>query len=268
MASLLPYIPGTNNTVANIKDLFGIEKNPYSVFSTNGTHHTCYYDIIIPLPTNVLNMFRAKNGATLSATTIAERLNYYCTEVVVPQISIDSVGIRVGGEKIEIPYDRSYGEFQTTFYVDGGYEGDGGTTLNAIHAWFDTIYPPITRNFAYQDEYSTTIQIAMYTTPDAGFLFGKENIVIINLMEAWPTSMQGVQLSGRTGTEPSTFIVTWKYRYAIVGNMNEDQSILSNVLNTIQNGFRLARSVKNIWSDAKNTYDSLKKAWENIKDWF
>lgn len=264
----VPYIRNTNAAVTNVKDLFGVESNPYSVIVTHGIHHNCYYDIIVPIPTTVVNMIHAITGSTISGATLAERLNYYCTEVNVPASSISSTPIRVGGESIEIPYDRTYGEFQTTFYVEGGYEDDGGMTMKTIQGWLDTIYPPITRNFAYPDEYTTTIKIAMYTTPDGNPLFGKENIVILNLMEAWPASVQASQLSGRTGNEPTSFVVTWKYRYCIAGNMDGEQSTLSGVIDFVKNGFRLARSVNNIFDDAKNTYNSLKDAWRSIRDWF
>lgn len=266
--SKVPFIGGLNEAATSVKDLFGSEANPYSLLLSHGVHHNCQYAINIPIPEKVLQMINASNALSVSGSTLTERLNYYCTEVNVPSTSIASAQIRVGGEVIEIPYDRLYGEFQTTFYVDGGYADDGGLTMKTFQGWIDTIYPPISRNFAYPDEYTTTIKIALITTPDSQPLFGAENIVMLNLMEAWPSSIQAATLSGRTGNEPTSFVVVWKYRYMIAADVSGDSSVLSGVMDFIKNGFRLARSVNNVIDNIKDTINDVKDAWKKVKDWF
>lgn len=265
----IPFVSGMNKASTSVKDLFGMESDPYSLVVSHGMHHSCQFAIYIPIPEQVMKMINATNQTTISGSTMAERLNYFCTEVNIPTTTIVSAPIRVGGEAIEIPYDRTQGELQTSFYIEGGYEDDGGLTIKAIQGWLDTIYPPISRNFAYPDEYTTTIKIALLTTPDAQPLFGAETIAMFNLMEAWPTTIQGTTLSGRTGNEPTVFTVVWKYRYMVAANIgNGDPSAFSGILDFIKNGFRLARSVNNIINNAKETINDVKNAWNKFKKWF
>lgn len=263
----IPFVGNVNSAVTNVKDLLGVQKNPYSIFGEYGTHHTCYYDLIVDIPQNVINMLHARQDTTISAQTLAERLNYFCSELYIPMTTLYTHDIRVGGEKIAIPYDKDYGDFQTTFYIDGGYTDDGGMTYNIFHAWQDLIYPPMIRTFNYPEDYQTTVSIALYTTPDAQPLFGKENIVIIKLAEAWPYSIQNVPLSGRS-SDASYFTIMWKYRYFTSGTTKDDQTTLGAVTDLIKNGFRVARSISGIWNDAKNTYTSLQKAWDSITNIF
>lgn len=264
-----PYVRDLNSAWTRVKDLLGFEKNPITVFSEYGTVHNCNYDVKITIPANVIKMLQTETGTSVTSSTLAERLNYYCTEVYLPATSILSTPIRVGGEKIEIPYDREYGELQTSFYIEGGYQTDGGMTYNVFHAWFDSIFPSVIRTLQYPEDYTTTIEISLYTTPDSQPLFGSEQVVKVTLYEAWPASIQTVPLSGRSGSEAAIFGVTWKYRYLIIGkNSTGDTSIVSSISDLIKNGFRIARSVQGIWNDAKSTYNSVKKAWNSITDIF
>ncbi len=264
----IPFIRDLNGASTNIKDLFGVETNPYHLISQHGVHLNCHYDLIVPIPKLVLDMIRAKKGTSITGDALAERINYYCTEVIGSTSSIASSQIRVGGEGIEIPYDRLYGELNTTFYVEGGYQEDGGMTYGLIEAWLNTIYPPITRNFAYPDEYTTSLRLALYTTPDANPLFGKEHIVFINYLEAWPTNIQSLNLTGRSNNIPSEFTVTWKYRYLITDDLGSNQSALGEMMDVIKNGFRVYRGAQHLYQDAKDTYSSLKDAWKSVKEWF
>lgn len=210
-------------------------KNAYNEFRIRGTHHVNQYGLQINVPQNVVNMLKAQTYYNITANDITERLNYYCTEVLIPQMSIDSTPIRVGGEKIEIPYDRSYGEFQTTFYIDNGNVDDGGLAVNAILAWFDLVYPPNHRTFSYMDDYKTTITVYLTTYRTANVNDPDEDIVTITLVDAWPSSIQGIQLSGRGSNEPSSFIISWKYRYSVFGSVNPDGWNNEQRLNQIDN---------------------------------
>ena len=264
----IPFIKDLNPAVTNVKDLFGIETNPYNLFNRHGVHHNCYYDLIVPIPPVVVKMIQAKYRTKLTGEKLSERLNYCCVDAIVAPGTILSTPINVGGEPIEIPYGRQYDSFQTTFYVDGGYEDNGGMTYNIFHGWLDTIYPPITRNFAYPDEYTTQVKLALYTTPDANPLFGKENIVILNYFECWPAAIQSMTLTGRSGSTPTEFTVTWKYRYCIAGAIDDEQSSLGAVAELIKNGLRVYRGAVTWKHDATKTYQSLKDAWKSVRDWF
>lgn len=224
-----------------------------SVINSKGVHHNCYYDIDINIPLIVVNHINDLYGLSLSGTKLAEHLNTFCTEVNVPSMSVASAPIRVGGEQIEIPYDRLYGEFQTTFYVDNGNQSDGGLTLKTIQSWLDIVYPPFTRNFAYPDEYTTKITIKMYT------LHGdKVDIVKLNVNQAWPSSIQAAQLSGRTGNEPTSFVVTWKYRYLMSEPMQQAVTTQSDVQAYIDSVYQTVDSSSNVPTTIKETPQSTK----------
>lgn len=269
-------------------------ESAYNFLAHRGTHHSCQYGINIQIPTEVANMVSNRSGATIDGMKLAERLNYYCTELIVPATSINSTPIRVGGESIEIPYDRVYGEFQTTFYVDNGIKNDGGLTYAVFQAWFDLIYPPHARTFSYMSDYKTTIEIVLYTyysksdsNSVKNYSNQYQNLIKYTLADAWPSSIQGIQQSGRSGTEPSSFIITWKYRYAVSGELDVDGNS-NNEFNTsvwnhinqltkadssiqrqraaVQAAAASGKSTSNQTNTTTNS-NSRARSWDNLTGW-
>lgn len=227
-----------------------INKDPYVTFTSKGIHHNCQFDIHIAVPSLVLKMMNVKHGINYSGSDYSDLLNQLCIEAIAAPGTIMSSAIRVGGEAIEIPYDRQYDSFQTTFYVDGGSQGSGGLTYKLFQTWLDTIYPPSTRNFAYPEDYITTVKLSLYTMPNGyslgennhAFNIDKQSIITMNYVESWPASIQSLNLTGRSGSTPSEFSVTWKYRYCVTGS-NDDISKAA-VANLIQSDYKLIRQPK------------------------
>lgn len=207
-----------------------------TIVNSRGVHHNCHYDIMINVPPLVVKTLNESQRLTMSGSTIKDILNAFCTEVNIPSTSLASVPVRLGGESIEIPYDRIYGEFQTTFYIDASDKSSGGITFKTITAWLDTVYPPFTRNFAYPDEYTTDININMYA-----FNRDKNNMIMLKIIQAWPSNIQAAQLSGRAGNEPSAFVVTWKYRYMLPEALYE-RATMADVDAFIESNYDLASS--------------------------
>lgn len=187
MASLKDFVPfysKLNKAYGDVKNLIGSEADPYSFYMDHGVHQTCWYDIKIDVPQKVQQLHQMYTGQSLSATKLTERLNMLCVDVQTPQLSISSDALRVGGEKIEVPYDITYEELTTSFYVDGGYADDGGVSLKLFQSWLATIYPPALHAFAYMSDYTTTITITMYSTPDSNPSFKKEKLVEFTIKDA------------------------------------------------------------------------------------
>lgn len=265
-AGATPYLKGLNSASTNVQNLIGSELNPLQVYRDHGVHHSCKYDIDITIPTAVLTTFKNNSTKQLSATTIQQRLNMFCIEAYVPQNAIDTKELRVGGEKIEIPYDRRYDEVQMTFYVDGGYKDDGGVCMKLFNSWLDTIYDPDNRVFGFQQDYSSTIKIRLYTLPDGTSLLGKEYIADFILYDAFPSSIQSVSLSGRSNSDITQFNVNWKYRYMKTIDNTRDTSVAGTIQSAVKNGFRLVRSVGTFGQDVRTTYKSVKNVFSSVKD--
>lgn len=254
----VPYLKGANAIDTGVRNIVGNALDPIQVLRDLGVHHSCKYDIEIVIPTKVYEDFKANSTKQLSQSVIQQRLNMFCVEAYVPQNAVDTKDIRLGGEKIEIPYDRRYEEVQMTFYVDGGYKDDGGVTMKLFNTWLETIYDPDKRTFGFQNDYSTTIKIRLYTLPDGNALLGKEYIADFVLYEAYPSSIQSVSLSGRISNDITQFNVNWKYRYMKTIDNTEDKSLVGTLQRFTKNGFRLVRSVGGFADNVRSTYNSVK----------
>ena len=95
-------------------------------------------------------------GASLfsSANSTNRMLHLMCKSVVVPGMTIATQPLRLTGEAIEIPYDRTYGAATISFYVDRNFY-----VRQFFNDWLDTIQSPKTRILSYYDDIVTNIQI-------------------------------------------------------------------------------------------------------------
>lgn len=264
MASLknfVPFVDKLNKAYGDVKNLLGIELEPYGFYVDHGVHHHCWYDIIINIPEAVQARCRQSSGQTLSTTKLTERLNMMCIDISTPQPTIQSDPIYVGGEPIEIPYQVDYGTFTTSFYIDSGYADDAGVTLKTFTNWVATVFDPSTHTFGYMSDYATDVKITLYSTPDGNPSFDKEKLVEYTIKGAWPHAIQSVQLSGKS-SEATEFQVTWKFRNYTVDVTPE--GFAQGLATLVKNGFRLGRSIKNFVKNAKTTYRSVTSAVKEI----
>lgn len=200
----------------------------YLVFRHFGVHHANWYDVEIPVPINVFNFMSGRLGIS-DPSDLKNILNQYCTQVAFPSQSIMSTPFYPGGEAIEVPYQRVYQPITTTFYVSGG----SGLTYRIFQEWVNYIFNPNSRVFSYYNEYTSTVKI----TAHGGVLWGgsQNNTNTVYLYEAWPSEIGGMQLDGTNGSTPTTFTISWKYRYITTAPNNLTEiSKRTNIVNNVQ----------------------------------
>ncbi len=185
----------------------------FATFVSKGVHHSNWYDIYIPVPQNVINLVNASgvDGVVVSQDSVPGLLNDYCISVALPTQTIESREMYAGGEAIAVPQKRSYERFATRFYVS---DRDSALTYRIFTTWLDFIYNPRNKVFGYYNDFicDITLQMKRGSSNVYGASNNPKGFVGV-CREAYPTSVDSIDLNGDNGTTPSTFSVTWVYRY-------------------------------------------------------
>ena len=243
------FIPGLSKAYESVRNVFDSPTSPYSVLQNHGVHHQCWYDIEIQIPGAVYESMKNNQLAGLSVSKWIERSNFFCTQVNVPAANLTTTEVRIGGGDLyRLPYTREYSPINISFYIDGGYQDDGGKILKGFQGWIDYIYPPNTRQLAYYDDYTCNVKVTLYTMPDGNPAFGKGGKEVIGSVifhKAYPAQVEQLTLSGKSQNEPTEFAVTMNYKYFTTDQNEANTSILGRLSDMVKGGFRVVRSVKN-----------------------
>lgn len=248
---LSSFIPGLSKAYESVRNVFDSPNSAYLVLQNQGVHHQCWYDIEILIPNPVWDSVTRdiKRIEGMSQTKWTELAGYYCYNVVVPASNLTTTDIRIGGGDVfKVPYTREYSPLNLSFYIDGGYQDDGGRILKGLQGWVDFIYNPITRQLAYYSDYTTTIKVTLYTMPDGNPAFGKGGKEIIGHIvfhEAYPANIEQLTLSGNSTNEPTQFSVQFNYRYSTTSESQRNTSTFGKLSDMVKGGFRMFRGIKN-----------------------
>jgi len=113
--------------------------------------------------------------------------------------TLASSNLRLTGEMIEVPYDKTFGQLTIGFYVDRDM-----VIRNYFDRWFEKIKSP-NRIMSYYNDYTTTISINVLDIND-------NNKYRITAFECWPKSKDAIKLD-QGSKEFMTLDVTFQYRY-------------------------------------------------------
>lgn len=179
-----------------------------SPFNAYGIHRANKYDLSFNLPSMVLQ--RATTEMTTNITELNKMLSTHCTNVIVPQGNISTTQVRVMGEARSVPYDKIYDTATFTFYMD-----NNGIVHKLFSIWMSCIFDPNTRLYNYYDDFvSQNIDIRLTNNETVN---GSDPIAFktVRLLEAYPSTIAPIQLTGLTGAQPTQFDVTMVCRRAL-----------------------------------------------------
>lgn len=178
-----------------------------STIKRTGLARTNRYTISIPFP-----IFGEKGvGQYGIQGSSGQTINLLCDSVQIPGMNISTDPARIFGEDREMPYERTYEPFTTTFYVDSNLQ-----VKTAFDNWMSMIIDPKTRTIGYYRDYVKDIKIHVENVDDSRPL-------TITVFEAYPKSVMGIQMSYSLNNVMS-LSVTWQYRYWKSENLTSVQA--------------------------------------------
>ena len=175
-------ITGLQNFISEVKNK-GLMKN---------TH----FGVLINTPSVLMNVDIASAGAM-------KRYIMFCDSTSLPGTSLSTVDVTAYGEIREQPTQRIYDPVNLTFYVDVNF-----TIKKLFDLWINAIIDPTTRNHAYYNDYTTTVEIYVFDTEH-------NTRYKVTLHECYPKSVGNIAMSyGSDGI--MKLDVTMQYRYYTV----------------------------------------------------
>jgi len=151
-----------------------------------GLSRTNRYRVIIPFPTT-----------DSSGVELAE---LFCESVSLPEVNISTTRSLIFGESREMPYEKTYGSMQLSFYVDAQM-----TIKTAFDRWIGLVINPDRRTVQYYNQYTRPIDIFIATV-------GDETPYKVTLYEAYPKLVGPIALSAES-REVMKLPVTMQYKY-------------------------------------------------------
>lgn len=143
-------------------------------------------------------------------------IRLFCDTVQLPGINIESTPQRFWGEVRQLPFDRSFGEINLTFYMDTNM-----TPKKLFDDWISLIQNPDTRALNYYNSYVQDVTIEVLE-------LGSDNVVYeVELREAYPKSISQIQLDS-SSKEVMKLNVSLAYKYYITKNAPLDPNPFPN----------------------------------------
>lgn len=117
-----------------------------------------------------------------------EMLALFCKGASLPGMSFATNQVRTFGEFTELPYEKLYDNVQLTLYLDANLQ-----VKKFFDNWMDSIQLYSTKEFAFYDEYTTTITIDVFNL-DHDSKGEPVKVYSVKLMEAYPKQMGAIAL--------------------------------------------------------------------------
>jgi hypothetical protein len=131
--------------------------------------------------------------------TYGSTLEVLCDSAVLPGSNFQTVERRTYGPPRKIPYDQVFEDVSFSFIGTANMK-----QRYFFDAWQYSIKDPITNNYNYPDEYTTTVFIRQYDVAGK-FKYG------VRLLNAWPINVQATNLSyGEEGIVRSSVTLSYK----------------------------------------------------------
>lgn len=177
----------------------------------NGLSRINRFEVEIPLPDILLQETRQNEQTTNDSFTILKRflgsageivrgLSLMCQSTSLPALQIATTDSRKMGENTKMPYDMIYDTQSFTFLVsEDMYE------KNIIDAWMGYVINRKNNKVRYYDEYITDITIHQLNKRD-------QRVKSIVLKEAYPVSIQAMEVANTTRNETHRLTVEFAYK--------------------------------------------------------
>lgn len=163
------------------------------------------YQLVIPTPHILQTHFNA------NFKSLPNLLNMYCKDVELPDITLATQPMKIFGEDVELPHQRTYSTMPIVFYSDAGL-----IIKNFFEEWINNIITPDSNTSNYLFDFASDIDIKVLhksSTDNNSSLTGIVKHYI--LYEAYPKSISAVQLSSGDNTVMElTVIFAYKRWYS------------------------------------------------------
>ena len=153
--------------------------------------------------------FDTKMGYTSTPTDL-NNVEYLCRATAIPGLTITPIEKQYLGRTVKIPGDITFTELNITIVNDTGYE-----VRNALESWMAAInsHEENTRHFGAQFGKETTdITLTILDRAGADASGGA-----YNFKDAWPTTIDPIELSWDTASDIEEFSATFAYQYYTIG---------------------------------------------------
>ena len=158
------------------------------------------------------SLFKCKftpiNGAENSQSGAVVKSEFICKGVQVPASAVGIVNIMYMGRSVKFPGVRTFDDITTTIINDEGYN-----MRNKIESWMDKInsHAGNVRSTDAINKLATagySIDMDIHTLGKAGNTIGKWR-----LHNAWPTSLDQIDVNWEPNDAIMEYSVTWSYDY-------------------------------------------------------
>lgn len=149
------------------------------------------FDVLIPVPVILFGM----------PLVTSRSLLYRCETAVLPGRTFEMHEQKTYGPIEKYPHLTSYTDIDLTFLVD-----DDMKQKYMFDAWFDFINPYLNNDYAYKEEYATTITINQYDVVN-------RLSYSVDLFDAFPISVNQLDLDWGNTDGLHKLSVTFAYTY-------------------------------------------------------
>lgn len=193
------------------------------------------FDVKINIPLDLTNI--------IDARTLALR----CENAVLPGRTLNTTDLKIYGPQEKIPYQSSYEDVTFTFIVTGN-------MLEKVlfNTWIEKINPSDNWNFEFKDKYVADISVTQYDISD-------NEIHTVNLIEAFPVSVNQLDLDWSNDNTYHKLNVTFAYRYWEIAATAQKNHAIGVSRNTMQS---LSGNVPNIDPTTINNPINIQAALE------
>lgn len=177
---------------------------------TIGLARTNRYSIILT-PPPVLNLSNITAVGNRSRLSDLERMLLFCDQVQLPGLNLSTIQNRSFGEFREVPYEKLFGDLSMSFYVD-----QSMYVKSVFDNWMAAIQSPVTRTFAYYNDYVTTMEIIVEDVAD-------QERYAVTLYECYPKTIAPIQMD-YASKDIMRLNVTMQFKYWTSTAMEQEQS--------------------------------------------
>lgn len=177
---------------------------------TIGLARTNRYSIILT-PPPVLNLSNIAAVGNRSRLSDLERMLLFCDQVQLPGLNLSTIQNRSFGEFREVPYEKLFGDLSMSFYVD-----QSMYVKSVFDNWMAAIQSPVTRTFAYYNDYVTTMEIVVEDVAD-------QERYAVTLYECYPKTIAPIQMD-YASKDIMRLNVTMQFKYWTSTAMEQEQS--------------------------------------------
>ena len=134
-------------------------------------------------------------------------VDLYCSQAAFPARKFSTGAKKIYGSEQSIPYTVTFDEtVDLTFYCTEGMQ-----QRNYFEEWQNKIQNPMDSNMGYHKDYVGTVFIGVFHEDFSGTPIPSQSKYIIELEEAWPNTLAGIDLNSGTN-ELMTFQVNMSYK--------------------------------------------------------